>query len=78
MHEGADVAGISIANARVRCHERATRPALLAILLLTAGLIAQERPDFSGTWTFDQQKSMKPDANGRIVLAATSTVIGLR
>jgi hypothetical protein len=46
------------------------RPASLLLLLLTAGLAAQERPDFSGTWTFDQQKSMKPDANGRIVLAA--------
>lgn len=46
------------------------QPAILALLLLTAGLTAQERPDFSGTWTFDQQKSMKPDADGRIVLAA--------
>jgi hypothetical protein len=46
------------------------RPALLALLLFTAGLTAQSRPDFSGTWTFDQEKSMKPDASGRIVLAA--------
>jgi hypothetical protein len=40
---------------------------LLALVL--AG-VPQTRPDFSGTWTFDQQKTMQPGPGGRIVLAA--------
>jgi hypothetical protein len=40
---------------------------LLALVL--AG-VPQTRPDFSGTWTFDQQKTMQPGPDGRIVLAA--------
>jgi hypothetical protein len=44
---------------------------LIAWLLLTgAGAAAQERPNLSGTWTFDQEKSMKPGPDGRVVLAA--------
>ena len=39
-------------------------------LILSSGLLAQARPDFAGTWTFDQQKSMKPGPDGRVVLAA--------
>jgi hypothetical protein len=42
-------------------------PILLALIL--AG-VPQARPDFSGTWTFDQEKTMKPGPDGRIVLAA--------
>lgn len=41
----------------------------LAVILCT-GLFAQARPDFSGTWTFDREKSMQPDATGRVVVAA--------
>jgi hypothetical protein len=30
---------------------------------------AKQAPDFSGTWTFDQARSMEPGPDGRIVLA---------
>jgi hypothetical protein len=44
---------------------------LLLLVCLTAGTSAgRQRPDFSGTWTFDQQKTLKPGPDGRIVLAA--------
>jgi len=47
---------------------------ILALSLLTMALPAPAesfRPDFSGTWTFDQPRSMeKPGPDGRIVLAA--------
>ena len=42
----------------------------LALVWLACAGPAQTRPDFSGTWTFDQQKTMQPGADGRIVLAA--------
>lgn len=44
--------------------------ALLAVL--NGALVQSEtrRPDFSGSWTFDAQKTMTPDKNGRVVLAA--------
>ncbi len=43
---------------------------LLAVL--NGALVQSEtrRPDFSGSWTFDAQKTMAPDKDGRIVLAA--------
>jgi hypothetical protein len=31
---------------------------------------AKARPDFSGTWTFDQMKSAQPGPDGKVVLAA--------
>ncbi len=37
---------------------------------LTAAVPVQARPDLSGTWVFDQEKTMQPGADGRIVLAA--------
>ncbi|MBA2305728.1 MAG: hypothetical protein H0W08_24275 [Acidobacteria bacterium] len=37
---------------------------------LPAGEASQTRPDLSGTWAFDQQKTMQPGPDGRIVLAA--------
>jgi hypothetical protein len=44
---------------------------LLLLVCLTAGTAAgRQRPDFSGTWTFDQRKTLKPGPDGRIVLAA--------
>lgn len=45
---------------------------LLLTLLLAApaGIAPPQRPDLSGTWTFDQAKSLKPGPDGRIVLAA--------
>jgi hypothetical protein len=41
-------------------------------LLLTAPSLAQTRPDFSGAWEFDREKTMKqpPSADGRLVIAA--------
>ena len=45
---------------------------LLIVLLpslLPATPSAQARPDLSGTWRFDQEKSLKPGPDGRIVLA---------
>jgi hypothetical protein len=43
---------------------------LLAVL--NGALVQSEtrRPDFSGSWTFDAQKTMTPDKDGRVVLAA--------
>jgi hypothetical protein len=47
-------------------------PALLALLLCvaTAAWQSQQTPDFSGTWVFDQQRTMQPGPDGRVVLAA--------
>lgn len=42
--------------------------ALASLLFTHTG--AQARPDFSGTWAFDQEKTMQPGPDGRIVLAA--------
>lgn len=44
--------------------------AFLVAVLCVAGATLQARPDLSGTWTFDQQKTMQPGPDGRIVLAA--------
>ena len=44
-------------------------PLLAALICLAAGT-PQVRPDLSGTWTFDQEKTMQPGSDGRIVLAA--------
>ena len=43
---------------------------LLAVL--NGALVQSEtrRPDFSGSWAFDAQKTMSPDKDGRVVLAA--------
>jgi hypothetical protein len=43
---------------------------VLLACLSSDGHQAQPRTDFSGTWTFDQEKTMQPGADGRIVLAA--------
>ena len=32
--------------------------------------VPSKTPDFSGSWTFDAQKTMAPDEKGRVVLAA--------
>ena len=48
-------------------------PFLLALsLFLAAPSLAQTRPDFSGAWEFDREKTMKqpPSADGRLVIAA--------
>jgi hypothetical protein len=49
-------------------------PTLTVVLsawwILFAPQGAQRPPDFSGSWIFDAQKTMKPDADGRVVLAA--------
>lgn len=37
---------------------------------LAAGVSLQTRPDLSGTWLFDQEKTMQPGPDGKIVLAA--------
>lgn len=42
---------------------------VLLASLLPATPSAQARPDLSGTWRFDQEKSLKPGPDGRIVLA---------
>lgn len=42
--------------------------ALTTFLFSHAG--AQARTDFTGTWIFDQEKTMQPGPDGRIVLAA--------
>lgn len=48
-----------------------TAPLLLTLLLAAAaGVAPSQRPDLSGTWTFDQARSLKPGPDGRIVLAA--------
>ena len=43
---------------------------LIALLSLMVDAPVQARPDCSGRWTFDQQKTMEPGPDGRIVLAA--------
>jgi hypothetical protein len=44
--------------------------AILPIAALALALVTQATPDFSGRWTFDRDKTMQPDAEGRVVLAA--------
>jgi hypothetical protein len=43
--------------------KRAIFSGVLAVLF-TAGLMAQARPDFSGTWTLDPDKSVMPQGRG--------------
>jgi hypothetical protein len=43
---------------------------LALIVTLTAAAPLQAPPDLSGTWVFDQQKTMQPGPDGKIVLAA--------
>lgn len=40
------------------------------ITLLVAQPAVSAKPDFSGTWVFDANKTMQPGADGRVVLAA--------
>src|SRR6187402_1377349 len=47
-----------------------TLTSLCLALALTAAAPLQARPDLSGTWVFDQQKTMQPGPDGKIVLAA--------
>ena len=47
-----------------------TLTSLCLALVLTAAAQVQARPDLSGTWVFDQQKTMQPGPDGKIVLAA--------
>ena len=47
-----------------------TLTSLCLALALTAAAPVQARPDLSGTWVFDQQKTMQPGPDGKIVLAA--------
>ena len=47
--------------------------ALVVLCLASIAPQTERHPDFSGTWTFDRSKSMKPGPDGRIVLA---TVLG--
>src|SRR5829696_1972744 len=44
--------------------------AVALICVLTAASPLQGRPDLSGTWVFNQEKTMQPGADGKIVLAA--------
>lgn len=43
--------------------KRARCSGILAVLL-TAGMMAQARPDFTGTWTLDAEKSVMPQGRG--------------
>jgi hypothetical protein len=43
--------------------KRAILSGILAVLF-TAGAMAQTRPDFSGTWTLDVEKSVMPQGRG--------------
>ena len=45
---------------------------LLLLCLCAAAVPAQPRPDFSGAWEFDREKTMQqpPSADGRLVIAA--------
>ena len=62
--------------------------ALAFTFVLTSWAPMQARPDLSGTWVFNQEKTMQPGPDGRIVLAAmlgervvvqqTATAITLR
>ncbi|MEO6213171.1 MAG: hypothetical protein ABIP65_06045 [Vicinamibacterales bacterium] len=45
-------------------------PVLLALFGLTLGVVTQARPEFSGTWIFDPQKTMQPGPDGRVAFAA--------
>ena len=47
-----------------------TLTSLCLALALAAAPFLQARPDLSGTWVFDQQKTMQPGPDGKIVLAA--------
>lgn len=48
------------------------RAVLLILVLLNTVGSAQQRPDFSGAWQFDREKTMKqpPSADGRLVIAS--------
>jgi hypothetical protein len=46
-----------------------THYALALLVLWQAPAATQPPTDFSGTWTFDAEKTMKPGPDGRIVLA---------
>jgi hypothetical protein len=39
-------------------------------LLIEVPQVSKKTPDFSGSWTFDAQKTAQPDEKGRVVLAA--------
>ena len=48
---------------------------LVLLMLVAVGAAAQPapakaRPDFSGTWAFDQMKSAQPGPDGKVMLAA--------
>ncbi|HEX6324046.1 MAG TPA: hypothetical protein VFZ36_10000 [Vicinamibacterales bacterium] len=43
--------------------KRALFTGILAVLF-TAGMMAQAKPDFSGTWTLDPEKSVMPQGRG--------------
>lgn len=47
-----------------------TLAALSLIVAFTLAVQVQATPDLSGTWLFDQEKTMQPGADGKIVLAA--------
>ena len=54
---------------------RSMATVVLALAVCVAGFTvrpasAQAKPDFSGTWTFDQAKSAQPGPDGKIVVAA--------
>jgi hypothetical protein len=54
---------------------RVTACVLLVLLCVAVGAGAQPvpakaRPDFSGTWAFDQVKSAQPGPDGKVMLAA--------
>ena len=54
---------------------RSMATVVLALAVYMAGFIvrpvsAQAKPDFSGTWTFDQAKSAQPGPDGKVVVAA--------
>lgn len=44
--------------------------AAILLALVLAPQAAGGKPDFSGTWVFDANKTMQPGADGRVVLAA--------
>jgi hypothetical protein len=46
-----------------------TRCSLALLVLLLAAPAPQAPPDFSGTWTLDAEKTMKPGPDGRVVMA---------
>jgi hypothetical protein len=46
-----------------------TRYVLALLVLWLAPIATQPPPDFSGTWTLDAEKTMKPGPDGRVVMA---------